>query len=124
MANLDFSELLADPDFADTITVRRVAQSVGTNGRGITSESVFNNVVATVQPASARQVQLLPEAARVSETIQIHTMFEMRGPTATTQADNVLWRGRTFSVVSVNDFAHFGGGFYVVVASLQAFVDE
>ena len=74
--DIDLSELLADPGFAEPFTVtRREAVVFGDDYRTI--ESRFD-AVGSIQPATPKELERLPEEDRDKETVSVHTAFPLR----------------------------------------------
>lgn len=120
--SLDVSDILSDPDFADTFTVIRRSQTVGDDGMADGAERAIR-AVGVVQPASANGLKLLPEGARVDGAIQIHTAFHLSVATDTTFADEVVYNGRRYMVTATNDFSRFGAGYIQAVCELKNLLD-
>jgi len=117
MPLLDVSDVLDDPDFADSFVCARQVQSVGTDGLAVnTPTSIpFNGV-----PTSDKGDQLLRQAegSNIAGTIMIHTHFVLRAGRDGYDADVVTWAGRKFTVTDVYDYSRFGAGFVSARAEL------
>lgn len=121
MAFLDVSDILADPDFADSFTVTRAVQTVGSDG--MAAQTVTTAAASgVVQAGSGDVLNLLPESARVAGTIEIHTTFRLKLATATGPADVVTWGGQDYLVTLVNDYSSFGAGYVMAVCTLRPLV--
>jgi galactose-6-phosphate isomerase len=117
MALIDVSDLLLDPDFADSFTIVRLAETVGDDGRAVRTET-RETVMGVVQPYGST-TQITPDAAQVMGPIEIHTQAQLRGATAFSAADQVEWNGHRYSVRVVNDWSRFGAGFYHAVCDFR-----
>ena len=74
-------------------------------------------------PAGSNDLKRMPEAARMSGAITIHTTFRLTSgglqPDGTTaDADIVTWQGRKWSVLSIDDWTQFGAGFVRASATM------
>ena len=123
MPLLDVTEILSDPDFADTITVTRSVETVDTHGRPQTSPETFPNVTAVVTAGQGDILKYFPEMANISGAVLIHTTFLLTSASETTQADIVTWQGRDYQVTGLNDWSTFGAGFIMAVGTLKNFVE-
>ncbi|SEI98886.1 hypothetical protein SAMN04244579_02715 [Azotobacter beijerinckii] len=119
MALLDVTEVLLDPDFMDTSLVcRRMAQSVGDDGR---AESVENQIpfAGVVTSDKGDILERLSGGERKKGSITIHTVFRLSsGSGSDGIADIVTWQGRDYTVSNVNDYNHFGRGFVAASCDL------
>lgn len=123
MPLLDVTEILSDPDFADTITVTRSIQSGFDHGRPIVTTQTFLNVTAVVTAGQGDILKYFPEMANIQGAILIHTTFLLTSASETTQADIVTWQGRDYQVTGLNDWSTFGAGFIMAVGTLKNFVE-
>lgn len=113
MPFLDVSDLLSDPDFADTTLVRtRRAETVDADGfaQATTATLPFSGVVTS---ESGRNLQRTPEATRTLAGIMIHTRTNL------TEGDEVTWRGVSYTVRTVDDYSTFGAGFVAAICDLK-----
>lgn len=113
MAQIDVSELMTDPDFVDAVTVITRVQSVDSSGVASYSESSLTTI-GSVQPASYRTVQKLPESLRMEDL----SSFWIKGPAAilTTTASGgypsiLVFRGLRYQVRNVANWGNFGQGY-------------
>jgi hypothetical protein len=120
MALISVSELLLDPDFVDTCTVMRMIETVGQDGISY-RRVVPIQILASIQAASGDELVMTPDAARTSASYECITTFPLNEATETAAADEVLWQGMTFTVVTVSRFGNFSGnrGHYEAVMALQ-----
>ena len=119
MALIDVSDLLSDPDFVSYFIIVRSIQSVDNHGR-IVEQSVSLPGVGSIQPADDRTYQMFPEAARVSGSIEVYTRSSLTPPTLSFSADEILWKGKVFTVMGVLDFTNYGAGHNVALCALKA----
>jgi len=118
MALLDVTEVLLDPDFMDTsLSVLRIAQSVGNDGNSVNtpSTSPFAGVITS---NTGEILYRLPEGERLADNIMIHTIFRLQDGQSGFTADIINWQGRQWTVSNVNDYSHFGRGFVAALCDL------
>lgn len=118
MANLDVTDILSDPDFMDRgLVCERNAQAVGNDGLAVNTTTLtpFSGVVTS---DSGDILERIATGERIKGSITIHTKFVLNDGTAGFSADVVQWRGRRYTVSSVNDYSHFARGFVVASCDL------
>ena len=99
---LDVSALLDDPAFCTVFSVLRRSESVNSKGRAEhTSDALI--MTGVVQPATPRELEVLPEAERDRETLVIYARQPLRVGDAAdgTAADWILYRRARYSVSAV-----------------------
>jgi len=110
MAQLNIDELLSDPDLVDQVIQIKRTSSVDSLGQNIVNE-VCINTVGSVQPASGKVVNRLPEALRVANV----KSFWIKGViTATADGkytDIIVWAGQRYQIQTLMDWANFGEGY-------------
>jgi hypothetical protein len=107
LANIDVSELLSDPDFVDAVAL--VSRSAVVNGFGENKiEETCKNTVGSVQPASGKVIQRLPEALRVANV----QSFWIKGPIKSNDPypDIISFKGKRYQVQMVFDWTNWGEG--------------
>jgi hypothetical protein len=112
MPLLDVTEVLTDPDFVSRGLKRIVsAETVGDNGRStyVETQTLFNGVVTNAQGDILAR---MAGAAFVKGSITIHTKQTLNVATDGADADIVEWQGKRYTVVDVQDYGHFGRGFW------------
>lgn len=99
---MDISFLLDDPAFNISFTVVRRTETVNDRGRAEFIEE-HAAMIGVVQPATARELERLPEGERDKETLTIYTRQPLRvGSVADgTATDRVLYGGTTYFVAAV-----------------------
>lgn len=115
---LDVSDVLLDPDFADTFTVYRQAEVIGDNGRSVRTESVFS-AIGVITPDRQATLQRQAEGSNVSETMTVITQFRLTASTDGYDADEVVWNGKRYVVIAVGDCSRYGAGFVEASATLK-----
>ena len=108
----DISGVLQDSDMGSTdftvvrtIYRRQNGQSVGT------TQSL--SATGTIHPGSPKEIQYLPEEMRNESFISIHTGFvltegENFGEVTYTVPDRIVWKNKTWRVVSLKNWSEFG----------------
>lgn len=77
MSLVDVSELMSDADFVRTIQLRRPSVHLANEGIAIPSYDPDVDILASVQPATAEDVALLPEGERGSgRIVKVYTGTE------------------------------------------------
>lgn len=124
MANpqLDVTEIIGDPDFAESFTVLRRSESVNQYGQSVvTSQNL--NAVGVVCQAGPNDLERLDDNQRMGRHISVVTMFRLRGPASGYQPDVILWNGNNFVVQQIDDYANFGQGFIEAIAGSMDSMD-
>lgn len=118
MPLLDVSDVLLDPDFADTVTVYRQAVTVASTGRSTKVETT-STISAVVTPDRWATLQRQAEGANVSETITVITQFRLTAMVGDQDADEIVWNGKRYVVIAVGDCTRYGAGFVEASAALK-----
>lgn len=99
---VDVSELMNDPDFAETIVLRRpLAAQFAADGGSAAAYAPDVNITAIVQPADAQQISSLPEGSIGPGAIKsVWSATDLRmADGSTTEADVLVIDGLSFKVV-------------------------
>jgi hypothetical protein len=120
MPNLDVSEVLFDPDLADTFDVRRRSEVVGDDGRPSIGERTFPRIVGVITPEPPADLVRRDDGQMTTHKISVVTMFRLRSASEGSQPDQVLYGGATYTVTTVLPFSRFGKGFTEAIATLMA----
>lgn len=119
MALVDTSELLLDPDFADTVTLIRRSVGVNDYGENVMVETPCR-VLMVVQGTMAESLDRLPEGARLSDLITVYFRGRLQPEAPDGYADVIVWNGRRYQVKSVTEnFMNWGRGFTKAVCALE-----
>lgn len=110
MANLDVSEVVSDPDFADDFVVTRQPETVNNFGESTTPANQTIKTFGTVTMANPDDLLRLPEGDRSDRTISIVTQFRLQAASPGIKADIVTWRGNNYLVKLVDPYVQFGAG--------------
>lgn len=118
MPFLDVSDVLADPLFADTLTLYRTTETVGSNGRTSVTQAT-STFSAVVTSANGKELERLPEADRVKGGIIVHTVTRLVNGGGNLAPDEILYLGDRYTVVSLNDYSRYGVGFVAALCVLK-----
>ena len=119
MALLDVTEVLLDPDFMDTgLVCNRMAQTIDEDGFA-TNTATAHRFAAVVTSDKGDLLHRNADGSRIAGSITLHTMFRLSDGSTGQDADEVVWQGRTYTVVNVNDYSHFGRGFVCATCDLK-----
>ena len=119
MPSLDVTDVLFDPDFADTFSLIR-SQLLISRG-GIETDGVpttVANISAVIVPDKSRSLQRLADDQRVTDAIKIFTTYRLTTGNGPEEADRITWNGGNYVIVNVRDYSRFGPGFIEAVADL------
>lgn len=121
MPFLDVSDVLLDPDFADTnLICERNAQSIGNDGVAVnvTTMETFTGVVTAFK---GDLTNIRPDGAYVAGSIQIYTVFKLRMAGADVSPDIVTARGKRYTVKDIGDYSTYGSGFVWAICEPVSF---
>lgn len=105
---INVAEVVADPDFTRTFTVRRPTSTFANEGVH-TSTYTDSTLTGIVQPASPKEMELLPEGHRVGDVIAVWSTLEMRAGNADTiEADVIVVDGKSYKVLRCEPWADAG----------------
>lgn len=111
MPTLDVSEILDDPEFADTATVYRNAVTVDPVTGRTTVTTTSTAILCVVTSDKGRNLQRNPRAALSEGSIIVHSTFTFTEGGNGVDADELDWNGRKWTVVVVDDYSRYGAGF-------------
>jgi len=110
--DLDFSELLDDPDFAGTFDViRRVETISPLTGRSSTAETTESDIDGVVTPGDAGDLLRKDDSQMTSRIITVTTKYRLRASGDGFQPDIVLYDGIRFTVRAAKAWHKLGDGF-------------
>jgi hypothetical protein len=112
MANLGVSELMTDPDFVDTMTLITARSLVSSRGENMVEEQSIISC-GSVQPASGRTIDRLPQALRVANvsSFWFKGVIEVGQGGKTRYPSLFLFRGQRYRVQVVFDWSNWGEGY-------------
>lgn len=109
MAQIDVTELLSDPDFVDRILLVTRKPSINSLGENILEECSVETI-GSVQPASGRVVQRLPDDLRVANI----SSFWFKGKIVASEPGKyssiLIFKGMRYQVQTVDDWTNWGAG--------------
>lgn len=118
MMDIDLTELLRDPEFVNTFAVIRREQVE--DGDDYAELESRHETAGSIQPATARELERLPEEDRDRETISIFTEFPLRhGGRGMARPDRILWGGASYLVVGIEPWHHLGATFVKALAQRE-----
>lgn len=109
MAQIDVTEVLSDPDFIDPIALIDRKPSVNSFGENVLTESKLVTV-GSVQPASGRAIQRLPEALRVANMSSFWFKGTIVASAPNKYTSQLVFHGQRYNVVTVFDWTNWGSG--------------
>lgn len=119
MALLDVTDVLLDPDFMDTgLVCNRMTQTVDDHGRATNAPAPVT-FAAVVTSDKGDILHRNADGSRINGSITVHTPFRLSDGSTGQDADEIVWQGRTYTVVNVNDYSHFGRGFVCATCDLK-----
>lgn len=120
MALIDVNELLADPDFSDTLTVTRREQTIGDYGVAAFTETPVLGVLGSVQAVGKDLLTRVVDAGNPDDWIRIYTtfLFVTHDQATGRYGDVITWHGRQYQVVNTDDWTNWGGGYNKAMARL------
>ncbi len=119
---LDMSDALDAVEFIDTFLVTTNQGIIGSGGLDVETPSVPILVQGIVVPGKSTLTRAA-DGSRVAAYIDIYTAYPLSqgfksSDSAYRDADTILWHGRTWTVMTVEDYSAFGPGFLKVGADL------
>lgn len=110
MALLDVSDIVLDPDFADTLQCIRSTQVIGTNGRA-SNTPVTTSFTGVVTQNEGDLLDRIETGQKIKGSITVHSKYPLIEGAPNVTADIVVWKGRQYTVTRLDDYSHFGRGF-------------
>ena len=124
MPTLDFSDVIASPEFTSLFNVRRRSDSVDpATGRSVPSTAaMFTGISGVVVYGGGEKNSRREDAQSTDRQLTIVTKFRLRAASASVQPDVVIYDGVEFTVIAVEHWHRFGSGFVKATAeSMNAF---
>ena len=118
MPLLDVSDVLDDPDFADTFQVVRNFKTANQRGRTVLTPEPVQNAIGVVQPSSSLNLQRLADGTRSSGSITIWTRYPLSDGDGSEDAHIVFWHNSHWVVRQVDDWSRFGSGYIKAICDL------
>lgn len=121
MPTLDVNDAF-DVSFLDDVTVIRHVTTVNDKGRRADTTSAFS-IKAVVTASSPDDLQRLPEVEYMNKAISVAAQSDqytdravLQGPGEGTAADELIWHGSSYQVMSIQDYSGYGRGFIQATA--------
>jgi hypothetical protein len=109
VANLDITELLLDTDLVDPMVILRRTPRVDKFGENRLREQGFNTF-GSVQPASGKTLQRIPDALRVAGVMSFFIKGQIVSDGQERYPDILVFRGSRYAVQVVFDWSNWGLG--------------
>lgn len=110
MPDLDVTDIINDPDFAEQFTVVRTIRAVSSGGLAVDTSGNFY-VSGIILPTPGARLMLFPESERSSGMIDVYTQFRLVPLTDQTAADQIVWHNKVYRVRTCEDWTDWGQGF-------------
>lgn len=110
MALIDVSSVLLDPDFFDPVILIHRRPTVDLFGQNMLQEIPLNTT-GTVQPASGKAIERLPDALRVGDIKSFWIQGTIVSDGRCAYPDIIVFRGSRFAVQMVFDWLNYGNGY-------------
>lgn len=117
MALIDVSDIVADPDFQDAVTLIRRVSSVNAYGENEITES-SSSVSMVIQPASPDDLQRLPDSVRRRDAVTVWYRGELSVDANGVYPDVIVWVGKRYQVRDTEPFGNWGVGYVKAVCTL------
>ncbi len=130
MPDLDVTDVILDPMFAETLTVIRRQQSINALGRvTLTTTTISPAPVGVVLAQADAALVRGPDQQTLPRLLQVHTTYRLRSTGVdvsgnTFQPDVIVWNGDQYVVNKIQDFSRFGVGFIQADCSSMALADH
>lgn len=111
MPDLDVSDIILDPDFADTFSVTRRTQAVSQTGRAEITTTTFD-VIGVVTIGSLQDFQQTTDYVNSQKTIVVHCQQRLLDPVNGFSPDVVSYAGDQYVVKKSFNWSRYGSGFY------------
>jgi hypothetical protein len=110
MGSIDVTDLLTDPDFVNPVILITRVPFVNSLGENTVKETSLNTV-GSVQPASGRVIQRLPEAMRVANMSSFWVKAEIIANDSGKYSSILVFNGKRYQVQTVFDWQNYGPGY-------------
>jgi hypothetical protein len=110
---INVGEVVTDPDFAQTFTIRR---STGSFVTGIFQSTTTDiKAVGTISVANAKEVAMVPEGDVIKGMMVFHSQVLIQATRPKGASDILIWRGEQYRVLNV--FPYVDYGYYKALAT-------
>lgn len=114
MPLLDVSDILDDPDFADTFDVIRTHVSVGNDGVAVATTETLIGVVGVITAGLGDVLRRRAEGEQITGSITVHSQVPLVPGEAGQTADIVVYpsgSANRYTVAVTSDYSRYGAGF-------------
>lgn len=109
MGQIDITDLLVDPDFVSPLTLIHRKSCVNNHGDNELQE-IGIGTVGSVQPASGKTLQRLPEAFRVANVMSFWVKGKIVSDGSCAYPDIISYKGSRYAVQVIFDWMNWGAG--------------
>jgi hypothetical protein len=129
MPYLDVTELLQDPELAESFSVTQRPQVLVAGRVTVPNPITVPGVIGVVMALPADELDRLDDHEKLSRHFMIVTKFRLRGPSKDAagqkyQPDLITWRGDQYIVSKVSTFPEWGPGFFQVTVKSIDLTDQ
>jgi len=110
MANIDVSQLMLDPDFVDVITLTTQSTAVNSRGENLLSPAKVVTSVGSVQPASGKTLQRLPDGMQLEDVRSFFYKGDIIASEPGKYSSVLEFRGQRYLVRMVMNWNNYGAG--------------
>ena len=103
---LDVTDIINDPDVAQSVTITRTIAPTLTAGRATTLSTSTTTINASVQPMSSRELMLLPEGLRDQGVANVFSQVELL---TKPMPDRFTWKSATWEIIQSDDWSATAG---------------
>ncbi|MFI5416189.1 MAG: hypothetical protein ACHQXJ_02425 [Nitrososphaerales archaeon] len=109
MGTIDVSDILSDPDLVDPLVLVHRSAVVDSLGKNRLKESGVATY-GSVQPASGKTLQRIPEAFRVANVMSFWIRGKIVSDGYAQYPDIIVYKGTRFAVQLIFDWTNWGDG--------------
>lgn len=109
MSRVDVSDIILDSDFVGEMKIVRREARTNSRGENVNTE-VCVDTFGTIQPASGKAVQRLPEALRNANYRSFWVQGKITEASEGRYTDILVFEGERYQVTLVMDWSAWGGG--------------
>jgi hypothetical protein len=116
---VDLSEVVSDPDLAESFTITRNTGAFGSGG-WIPNAPTVIPAYGIVSVAKQADLDAIPEADKISEAMVFHSTQEMfiTNAAGSATSDTLQWQGTNYRVYSVANYSN--RGYWKAIATKMA----
>lgn len=120
MADIDVTELLTDPDFADQYGIIVRSATISAKGRNELTEQPLVTVTGVVQDADQETLNKYPDLATLSNVIAVWYKGRLNCESVDGYSDVILWKGKRYEAAVIDeDWMNYGAGWTKALCTLQ-----